>query len=183
MFILASRIITHYTGSYTSFVKDRIFAPLNMSATTYSPSEAMASGKMTQAWTKHGRRIPPWFTDEMIELNAGPGGVISSVEDMVCESTSAFDNQFSDRAGLQKAKWVTMFLNDGVDPVSNKTILSRSVIEETTKAYGIVSGSPKDVTRSITGYGMGWGRSSYKGHDVSPFCSSKGRQIPIFFSR
>ena len=60
-----------------------------------------------------------------------------------------------------------MFLNDGIDPVSNKTILPRSVIEETTEAYSIALGSPMDATSSIAGYGMGWVRSSYKGHDVS----------------
>lgn len=89
MYMLASRIITHYTGSYTSFVKDRIFIPLNMSSTTYLPSEAVASGEMTQSWTKQGRRISQWFTDETTELHAGPGGVISSAEDMVCIFTSA----------------------------------------------------------------------------------------------
>ena len=58
--------------------------PLNMSSTTFLPSEAVASGEMAQSWTKQGRRIPQWFTDGMTELNAGPGGIISSAKDMVC---------------------------------------------------------------------------------------------------
>ena len=59
-----------------------------MSSTTFLPSEAVASGEMAHSWTKQGRRIPQWFTDEMTELNAGPGGIISSAEDMVCIFTS-----------------------------------------------------------------------------------------------
>lgn len=54
-----------------------------MTSTTYSPSEALASGKATENWTAFGRRIPWWFTDDQVQLNAGPGGVISSVPDLV----------------------------------------------------------------------------------------------------
>jgi CubicO group peptidase (beta-lactamase class C family) len=83
MFMLSSYIISHYTGSYTSFVKDRIFTPLNMTSTTFSLSEAVRSGEMTDAWGNSGRRIPQWLADDQVELNAGPGGIISSGEDMV----------------------------------------------------------------------------------------------------
>lgn len=84
MFILTVHIISHYTGQpYTSFVKDRIFTPLNMTSTTYTPSEAIRLGEVTQSWTKSGRRIPEWFNDGQVELNAGPGGVISNAEDLV----------------------------------------------------------------------------------------------------
>lgn len=81
--MLSSYIISHYTGSYTSFVKDRIFTPLNMTSTTFSVSEAVLSGQMTDAWANSGRRIPQWFTDEQMDLIAGAGGIISSGEDMV----------------------------------------------------------------------------------------------------
>jgi CubicO group peptidase (beta-lactamase class C family) len=83
MYMLSSYIISHYTGSYTSFVKDRIFTPLNMTSTTFSVSEAVLSGQMTDAWANSGRRIPQWLNDEQMDLVAGPGGIISSGEDMV----------------------------------------------------------------------------------------------------
>lgn len=84
MYILGSHLISKYSGMpYTEYIKQRIFTPLNMTSTTYKPSEAAASGKATENWTGKGRRIPWWFSDDMVELNAGPGGVISNVPDMV----------------------------------------------------------------------------------------------------
>ena len=88
MFVLSSYIISHYAGSYTSFVKERIFAPLNMSSTTFVPSEALCSGEMTHSWIQNSRRIPQWSGDDPVELEASPGGIISSVEDMVCCASS-----------------------------------------------------------------------------------------------
>jgi CubicO group peptidase (beta-lactamase class C family) len=90
--MISAHIISHYAGSYTSFVKDRIFNPLNMTSTTFYPSEAVQSGEMTQAWTKNGRRIPQWFTDDVVELMCGPGGVISNGDDIVrVTSKSQYD--------------------------------------------------------------------------------------------
>jgi hypothetical protein len=54
-----------------------------MTSTTFSVSEAVLSGQMTDAWANSGRRIPQWLNDEQMDLVAGPGGIISSGEDMV----------------------------------------------------------------------------------------------------
>ena len=84
MYMTGAYIVTKYTNdSYTTFASNRIFKPLNMTSTTFSPNKAFASGKLTQMWTGFGRRIPFWFTEENVELNAGAGGVISSVADLV----------------------------------------------------------------------------------------------------
>lgn len=90
MYMVTAHVISAYANvSYTTFVSDRIFKPLNMSSTTYFPSQAVASGRMTQSWTKTGRRIPQWFTDDVVGLNAGPGGVISNVVDLVSRNFKA----------------------------------------------------------------------------------------------
>lgn len=84
MYMTGAYIVTKYTNdSYTTFASNRIFKPLNMTSTTFSPNKAFASGKLTQMWTGFCRRIPFWFTEENVELNAGAGGVISSVADLV----------------------------------------------------------------------------------------------------
>ena len=84
MYTVAAEVIAVYSGkSYTSFVEDRIFAPLGMTSSTFSPTQAEASGKFTQGWTKEGRRVPECFSEEMAFVMAGPGGIISSAVDMV----------------------------------------------------------------------------------------------------
>lgn len=87
MYMLGAHLISTYSGRpYTQFVKERIWDPLNMTSTTFSAKQAAHSGRLTHTWTSLGRRIPFWFPDEWIELNAGPGGIISSVVDLVSSS-------------------------------------------------------------------------------------------------
>ncbi|KAA1476004.1 beta-lactamase/transpeptidase-like protein [Dentipellis sp. KUC8613] len=144
-YMLGAHLISKYTGSYTQFVQDRIFDPLNMTSSTFSPGKAASSGKLTQTWTTFGRRIPVWFTEENAELSSGPGGIISNIKDL--------------------EHWVRTLMNHGVDPRTNRTIIPRSVFDVVTTAQAIVHGEGSAVT-SISGYGMGWGRSSYYGHDI-----------------
>ncbi|KII95457.1 hypothetical protein PLICRDRAFT_170107 [Plicaturopsis crispa FD-325 SS-3] len=147
MYTLGSYIIGLYSGKpYTEFVKDRIITPLNMSSTTYSLAAAKGQGKMTQAWTQTGRRIPQWLPDELMDLNAGPGGVISSAEDM--------------------AKWVSTLLNSGVNARTNVTVIPKSVLDDVTAAYAVAAWSFSPDTHSIAGYGMGWARYSYLDNEM-----------------
>ena len=82
--MLGSYIVGKYAGmTYPEFVKARIWDPLNMSATTFYQSEASRHGKLTQTWASNGRRIPIWWNDGQVPMNAGPGGILSSAEDMV----------------------------------------------------------------------------------------------------
>jgi CubicO group peptidase (beta-lactamase class C family) len=84
MFTAAAHIIETYSAqTYTSFVEDRIFTPLGMSSSTFSPAKAGKTGKFTQGWTSNGRLLPECFTEEVVPLMAGAGGVISSAVDMV----------------------------------------------------------------------------------------------------
>ncbi|KZT23833.1 beta-lactamase/transpeptidase-like protein [Neolentinus lepideus HHB14362 ss-1] len=145
MYVTASYIISKYAGSYMTFVKERIFKPLNMTSTTFSPKEAIASGKVTATWTHKGRRIPFWFTEDVIELQAGAGGVTSSAEDMV--------------------KWLGLLLNKGVHPKTNETIISFSAFNEITTAHIVTDGKAPNPNLSVAGYGMGWWRQSYRGHE------------------
>ncbi|KZT69403.1 beta-lactamase/transpeptidase-like protein [Daedalea quercina L-15889] len=147
MYKTGAYLISKYAGkSYMEFATERLFAPMNMSHTTFWPGEAREAGLLTQAWTKFGRLIPFWFDDEVVELMAGAGGIISSAEDMT--------------------KWLTVLLNEGVEPGSNKTIIPHSAFEEITTAHSITSGKPATPEMSIQGYGLGWLRVSYQGHDV-----------------
>ncbi|TFY56936.1 hypothetical protein EVJ58_g7336 [Rhodofomes roseus] len=147
MYKTGAYLISRYAGkSYTDFAAERLFAPMNMTHTTFWPNEAREAGLLTQAWTKFGRLIPFWFDNEVVELMAGAGGIISSAEEMT--------------------KWLTVLLNRGVDPASNRTIIPRSAFEEITTAHAIIAGRPMTPEMSVMGYGLGWQRLSYQGHDM-----------------
>lgn len=54
-----------------------------MSSSSFSPSQANSTGRFTQSWSAGGtRRIPTWFGDYESQVFSGPGGIVSSVEDM-----------------------------------------------------------------------------------------------------
>ncbi|KAG1859372.1 beta-lactamase/transpeptidase-like protein [Suillus subalutaceus] len=145
MFMTAAHIIETYSAqTYTSFVEDRIFTPLGMTSSTFSPAKAVKTGRFTQGWTSSGRLIPECFTEEIVTLVAGPGGVISSAVDM--------------------SKWVALWLNKGVH--NNVTVIPLSVYGNASQSYSIIIGASVDPELSIQGYGMGWGRYSYLGHDI-----------------
>lgn len=84
MYALGSHLVATYSGMpYADFVKKRIWDHLNMSASTFHPDVAAASGKLTQAWYQGTRRIPFWDREELVEVNGGPGAIISSAADLV----------------------------------------------------------------------------------------------------
>lgn len=86
MFILGSHIVETYAKTlYTTFVKERIFVPLNMSSSTYFTTEVSEDDHISEAFTQGRRRIPYWFGDlDAATLIAGAGGIISNTVDMVC---------------------------------------------------------------------------------------------------
>ncbi|KAH9994421.1 hypothetical protein BJV77DRAFT_304874 [Russula vinacea] len=117
-----------------------------MRSSTYSINTATQTGRYTDTWTSFGRSIPHWNEPEFEDLMAGPAGVISSVEDL--------------------ALWTRVFLNGGIDPATNVTIIPSAGFDAVTSAHSIVS--PDTSAQSSTNvYGLGWGRLSYAGHDVS----------------
>ncbi|KAF8557186.1 beta-lactamase/transpeptidase-like protein [Imleria badia] len=145
MYMVAADVIATYSGRpYTSFVEERIFAPLGMTSSTFSPIKAEASDKFTQGWTKDGRRVPECFTEETTFVMAGPGGIISNAVDM--------------------AKWISTWINEGVH--DNRTVIPTSVYQNVSYSYAVSTDHPTDPEYSIVGYGMGWFRSSYRGHEV-----------------
>ncbi len=85
MFTTGAHIVKKYspTRNYPDFVNDRIFAPLGMKSSTFSPGAAKDTGNLTQSWTAHSQRIPFWYTDSSVDMIAGAGGIITNVVDLV----------------------------------------------------------------------------------------------------
>ncbi|KAI0063209.1 beta-lactamase/transpeptidase-like protein [Artomyces pyxidatus] len=167
MYMVGAYLISRFTGSYTDFVNDRIFKPLNMTETTYSPNAAHASGKATQTWSSLGRRIPWWFSEDwQVDLSMGPGGVISSVEDL--------------------EKWVQILINGGIDTRTKTTIIPRSSFDTIVSAHTIARGNPVVLREpAVITYGLGWERTVFAGHDIIqhdggiPGASSRVTASPI----
>ncbi|KAJ3550437.1 hypothetical protein NM688_g5077 [Phlebia brevispora] len=148
MYMLGVHIVETYSGTaYFSFIKERIFNPLNMTSTTYYMDSAIKSGNMSHAFTANYRRIPyhlaDWYTARLL---GGAGSLISSAVDMT--------------------KWVAMLLNKGVNPYTQEVVVPPQVLAYVTWAYSIMSGAAPSSSTSIYGYGMGWTRYTYKGHEV-----------------
>jgi CubicO group peptidase (beta-lactamase class C family) len=148
-------LIPLYTNtSFTSFVSNRIFEPLNMSSTSYFPSFGQARGTAAHTFAKNGRRIPNWATDTEADYNAGAGGVVSSAKDLV--------------------EWVRLLLSDGHDVNGTKETISRSVLNECMRPQALIRGAegkgPLPDLGPVT-YGFGWMQMVYHGHRVSPLLS------------
>ena len=83
MYGIGAYVVSTLTGMrYPDFVGSRIFRPLGMTSSTYSIDAALQTGRFTDTWTSFGRLIPPWIEEGYVDITAGPGGVISSVEDL-----------------------------------------------------------------------------------------------------
>jgi hypothetical protein len=62
-----------------------------------------------------------------------------------------------------------VFLNGGIDPTTNVTIIPSAAFDAVTSAHSIAD--PGTSAQSSTEvYGLGWARLSYEGHDVRESC-------------
>ncbi|KAJ7461808.1 beta-lactamase/transpeptidase-like protein [Mycena galericulata] len=146
MYITGAHVVSKYAGSYRDFVEERIFRRLGMTFSTLYPNRAFETGKFTQSWsTATRRRIPFFMPEQTADLIAGAGGVMSTAEDMT--------------------RWIKLLLNAGVDGQTNVTIIPRATFDIATSAISVAN-KKGDKLFSVAGYGLGWGRLSYRGHEL-----------------
>ncbi|EIN06835.1 beta-lactamase/transpeptidase-like protein [Punctularia strigosozonata HHB-11173 SS5] len=147
MYMTGTHIIKKYSGmSYEDFVTERIFKPLGMQDSTYSPKNAEATGKFSQSFETSGRRIPHAIDDQIAPISAGGGGCITNVADL--------------------SRWLQMFLHQGVDPVTNKRILPQSTYDAVTSPASIIPALPGFQIAPVMVYGLGWMRNTFYGMDM-----------------
>ncbi|KAJ7054958.1 beta-lactamase/transpeptidase-like protein [Mycena amicta] len=146
MYIAGAYVVSKYSGmAYRDFFEERVFKPLNMTSSTMHPDVANATGRFSQTWSPlDARRIPFFISEHSADIIADAGGVISSVEDLVI--------------------WVKTMLNGGVDKLGNQTIVPQSTFDLATSAI-VISSPVGDNITSIVGYGLGWLRNAYRGHE------------------
>ncbi|KZP01817.1 beta-lactamase/transpeptidase-like protein [Calocera viscosa TUFC12733] len=160
MYMTIAHIIATYSGqTFTSFVSSRIFQPLGMQYSTYQPRQPhqeplTALRQLAHCWVNNAgldgtdtRRVPMFnetWKEESLEMNAGPGGVISCTSDM--------------------AKWVQTMLTNGKSP--DTQVIPISVMEHITTGRSVQTGRPSHPELSAAVYGAGWVRSSYQGRQM-----------------
>ncbi|KAJ7023723.1 beta-lactamase/transpeptidase-like protein [Mycena alexandri] len=147
MFIAGSYVVSKLSGmAYQSFVEERIMLPLNMTSSSLHPDRFSGSDKFSQTWTPSRRRIPFFLsTEQEAELIAGAGGVVSTAEDMLL--------------------WAQLILNGGVDVHTNTTIIPQATFDLATTGNSVFLHEGTGLL-SPAGYGLGWARLAYRGHEV-----------------
>lgn len=147
MYILSAHLIARYSATdFPTFVSERIFAPLGMNQSTYWPSNAYDSGNLTESWSATGRRIAPTFSNSIVDLMAGAGGVFSSAADM--------------------ARWAQFVLSVATGREgAEKMGVPVSAVQHAIIPHALVLDMPKEGY-GLTAYGTGWFVGTYQGHKV-----------------
>ncbi|KAF8316080.1 beta-lactamase/transpeptidase-like protein, partial [Clavulina sp. PMI_390] len=165
---LAHLIDTLSLQSFHSFVNQHIFAPLNLTHTTYNTSFAALTGHLADGFVTVRRGVPKeeggigflgakhkaveLFIDEITDLTAGPGGVMMNAKDA--------------------AKWLQTLLLEGKHPLPpHAQIIPSALIKRLARGVTPISSSLPlpypDV--SIRSYGGGGQLMyAYQGVNVSP---------------
>ncbi|KAJ7075673.1 beta-lactamase/transpeptidase-like protein [Mycena belliarum] len=146
--------------SLAQYVKDNIFNPLGMNASTYSYAFANSTGNLANGFAREGNSttnpllpavthaLPFWLPIGGSDGNflSGPGGVISTITDV--------------------AAWLKMLLSNGVNTETNTTVVPASVLKMVTSGitvYPFLDDSFPE--QSVATYGGGQLKSNYRGHD------------------
>lgn len=124
MYNTASLLVERLSSvPYRQFVNDNIFAPLGMASSTYNVTTAKLSGNLAEGYAVEARNvtggsgwektiyrpIPYFLPQESTEVNAGAGGVITSLHDIVrpiaLSNAQMFDNLLYRLFGFKPFYW------------------------------------------------------------------------------
>ncbi|KAF9461080.1 beta-lactamase/transpeptidase-like protein [Collybia nuda] len=149
--VLAYVTQLHTKMPFTRFVKQHIFEPLGLNATTYSFEVANASGQLADGLTHHNgtiRAFPYWSKPggEDGNIESGPGGVISTATDM--------------------AIWLQTLLLEGVKPGTNTSVIPAEAIRRVATGITVTAGTAPFPELSPEVYGGGQTISAYQGHQI-----------------
>ena len=139
MFMLAGKVVERVSGkTWSDFVQERIFTPLEMNDTRPSNDELTADDNVTDGHI-HGEPIPRYDFNGVKPA----ASMYSNVEDL--------------------AKWTQCLLNDGM--LNDQRILSEGSVQNmfTPRTLLNVSRFKRDQGTHFSAYGLGWYLSDYKG--------------------
>lgn len=154
LYLVAGQVVAAVSGkSWDDFIKERIFAPLGMTASNTSVKDLRPGGNFVSPHQKVEGRLQP--VPYMNIDNTAPAGAINSnVAEM--------------------AKWVVVQLNEGAindGQNGNRRLFSQRQSREMWSAQTpIAVGNPPPslaaLRANFSAYGLGWGLNDYRGHKV-----------------
>ncbi|KAF7299684.1 Beta-lactamase class penicillin binding protein [Mycena chlorophos] len=152
-------VLLPHQPPFSEYVQENIFDPLGMNSSTYSSISANATGRMADSFGRVGNTttnpllpteiypMPFWLpTGEAGDFASGPGGVITSLRDMVA--------------------WLKMLISNGVDTSTNATVVPTAVLSEITSGITVWPFIDPYPELSPGAYGGARFGSSYRGHDL-----------------
>ena len=153
MFVVAGEVVREVSGRpYEDFIRERIFAPLQMTETRFGnaglPADANLASPHSKGWRLDGPLTPVHYTRD--DTWAPAAGIRSNVLDL--------------------SKWVIAHLNKGALP-GGKRLWSEAVENELrTMQIAQRIGEPppplKASKANFAGYGLGFGLRDYAGRKV-----------------
>ncbi|KZT61602.1 beta-lactamase/transpeptidase-like protein, partial [Calocera cornea HHB12733] len=165
MYMAVQTLVADLSGvPYAQFVKQRIFDPLGMTASTFDVEAAQATQNFSQGFTFAGpgkdvKRAEPHFIPDnrSADMMAGAGGILSNVKDMVRPSLLS----------PHQAKWIKTLLAHGVDPSGHTPLVSEQLFKVITQGRYVaeVNGALFPEVSPMT-YSGGWFRYSLQGHEL-----------------
>jgi CubicO group peptidase (beta-lactamase class C family) len=156
LYLVAGQVVAAVSGkSWDDFIKERIFAPLGMTASNTSVKDLRPGGNFVSPHQKVEGRLQP--VPYMNIDNTAPAGAINS--------------NVAEMAG-----WVILQLNEGAihggqDGGGDRRLFSQRQSREMWSAQTpIPVGDPPPelsaLRSNFSAYGLGWGLSDYRGHKV-----------------
>ena len=142
MFVLSGLAVGKISGQgFERFLEERIFRPLDMDRTTFSPELARADANhMGGVVILNGKRINvPMFKNTAI-LNPA-GGVYSTADDL--------------------ANWMLVHLSGG--KFMNKQIVLPTTLTDMHSTHMVTGATVRDAEMVPIGYGLGWFTNMYRG--------------------
>jgi len=159
LYLVAGQVVAAVSGkSWDGFIKERIFAPLGMTASNTSVKDLRPGGNFVSPHQKTEGRLQavPYMN---IDNTAPAGAINSNVAEM--------------------AKWVAVLLDEGAihsgqnegGQNGNRRLFSQRQSREMWLAQTpIPAGNPPPqlsaLRSNFTAYGLGWGLSDYRGYKV-----------------
>src|SRR5262245_6692186 len=152
LYLVAGQVVAAVSGkSWDDFIKERIFAPLGMTASNTSVKDLRPGGNFVSPHQKvEGRLQPVPYMN--IDNTAPAGSINSNVAEM--------------------ARWVIAQLDEGAingGQNGNRRLFSQRQTREMWSAQTpIAVGNPPPplsaLRANFSAYGLGWGLSDYRGH-------------------